>query len=555
MLGDQNGRPSRRDAGFVAPPRSPKERSPRPRRAKSAGHESRNDSQPSCGCFRFYHSRPETIAPRRAPAAAPTSRGGAAPAQPPRLRGCSLSGSSEQVEYTRSPPGAEGLQRVPQKRGLPAVQIGQISGRKRHLISGFRPASPSPSTAIHQDPVETAAPAAAAAYHPKPPGRLRDRAARAIGCKCKIAGHRAHSRFERLRRLIARRRAQSRKAVSRLQFEAAARMDCEPMSWKRVPAGGNPHILLRLFERPPVLMARAASDPVDAVPNARAATPDRKAPPRAWATPPARGPVCAAPHTIPRRPTGCAPLHSLPERLRPRGGGGMRQELSEMTIRSSGCERRDGECGACRQLERAPGSAPRARWSFPGPEWLLERLGRHSRIQRAARAIRTGALEEPQKCRVSAAGTRFQDIGSQSSRAAARTGAGTHFPRFCARRRANKRRRRSKRECARGLQIALHRLPELRGLAVDLVVLMVRGRCSLARRFDPILVDAPCSGTGTLGRNPEIQWLFAGGGSDPNLHRPASTALLRNRSWRPSRRGGLLVLFHLLTGTGREQPA
>ncbi len=54
-----------------------------------------------------------------------------------------------------------------------------------------------------------------------------------------------------------------------------------------------------------------------------------------------------------------------------------------------------------------------------------------------------------------------------------------------------------------------HRLGIMRRLAtlpIDLVALDAGQSLPFSVRFDRILVDAPCSGTGTLARNPEIKW-------------------------------------------------
>jgi 16S rRNA (cytosine967-C5)-methyltransferase len=52
----------------------------------------------------------------------------------------------------------------------------------------------------------------------------------------------------------------------------------------------------------------------------------------------------------------------------------------------------------------------------------------------------------------------------------------------------------------------LKRLEPLKALTRDLVVLDAAGPLPFKRKFDKILLDVPCSGTGTLGRNPEIKW-------------------------------------------------
>jgi len=70
------------------------------------------------------------------------------------------------------------------------------------------------------------------------------------------------------------------------------------------------------------------------------------------------------------------------------------------------------------------------------------------------------------------------------------------------------------------------RVDMLRSLGVNVVHLDGTRPLPFGRRFDRILLDAPCSGTGTLARNPEIKWRLEAADIQ-ELHR-RQVVLLRN---------------------------
>jgi 16S rRNA (cytosine967-C5)-methyltransferase len=159
-----------------------------------------------------------------------------------------------------------------------------------------------------------------------------------------------------------------------------------------------------------------------------------------------------------------------------------------------------------RKVDRAPVEWPTREVELSCPEWLLERWERHHGRD-AARGIALAALQEPEKyVRVSSAGTRFQDIGSQSIVPLLELEPGHAFLDLCAAPGNKTAQALEAGVRAVACDLHLHRLRELKGMAAELVVLDGTKPLPLARRFDRILVDAPCSGTGTLGRNPEIKW-------------------------------------------------
>jgi 16S rRNA (cytosine967-C5)-methyltransferase len=83
-----------------------------------------------------------------------------------------------------------------------------------------------------------------------------------------------------------------------------------------------------------------------------------------------------------------------------------------------------------------------------------------------------------------------------------------------------------------------HRLRALADLRCRRAAIDATQPLPFSTRFDRILVDAPCSGTGTLGRNPEIKWRLQPDDL-ADLHR-RQAAILRN-SIQCLAPGGVLV--------------
>lgn len=154
-----------------------------------------------------------------------------------------------------------------------------------------------------------------------------------------------------------------------------------------------------------------------------------------------------------------------------------------------------------RKVDRSPIAWPDLATELSMPSWMLERWQRHFGAE-AAEKIARAALEEPQNF-INPETGREQDIGAQSIVPLLEIQPGMTLLDLCAAP-GNK----TAQAIAAGARvvacdISLARLEIVPG---DRIVLDATGPLPFKTTFDHILIDAPCSGTGTLARNPEIKW-------------------------------------------------
>jgi 16S rRNA (cytosine967-C5)-methyltransferase len=155
-----------------------------------------------------------------------------------------------------------------------------------------------------------------------------------------------------------------------------------------------------------------------------------------------------------------------------------------------------------RKVHRQPVAWPDRATELSIPAWLLARWDREFGEDTATRIARA-FLEPAEKFGI---GLRFQDIGSQAIVPLLGLARGQTFLDVCAAPGNKTAQAMESGVVTVACDIHWNRLKELRPLGCGLVVLDATRPLPFNRRFDRILADVPCSGTGTLGRNPEIRW-------------------------------------------------
>lgn len=158
-----------------------------------------------------------------------------------------------------------------------------------------------------------------------------------------------------------------------------------------------------------------------------------------------------------------------------------------------------------RKVDREPIAWPDRATELSCPSWLLARWDRRFGEETSTRIAR--AFLEPPETHVATTG-RVQDIGSQSIVPLLDLAPGQTFLDICAA--PGNKTAQALEQGVHAIACDLHRnrLKQVPPDHCSRVVLdaTVPLPFDAAKQFDRILVDAPCSGTGTLGRNPEIKW-------------------------------------------------